>query len=591
MNEKKSHQGKRKTAVPAAGDITTHRRTTAGSGLFGALVVMMSLVAVAGVGGVALLAAGVNPVSLWQPDKLLHWQNYLELSVNPLNVLALTCVGVLVLALLVGSVVSRAVRRASTRAAVAEDMLDMVTSLRLEDGKSWQNPALKAFPPAAVFAAEALGSWRLQESQLKHLAGLEGELRRLLKAVTDGSREGLAGRYDSPAVGDLVDEITQLFDEQTKLTAALSELQERDHERAATIAQSVQEARCWQDAATQNMELQAEGVDHLAGHLNDLVIDIEQAIAAGSSAAFTAFKQNFDEASAAVRKTPAVSADLDELVDKSTKLTFQIAMEVARLGSRGERLAPMSQSLEEVTTEIRQVGEKLRAEVGAQGTLSRSMGKLSGTWKVLVEEVKGAGGARWQAHLQQYGPAASQLSRNMRSMAESCAPQMERLTGLGSRFAHFAGVDFDAHDLSAGNPEIRPTGVFSIEAHTPFVVVEPEPVDSGPHQVADVDPFAVTPPARLEKDPADNSFTRSVDVSSGGLLGGSTAAVGSGAGLDLEVSSSAQQDPFAAEPALPLSEEKVYDLAEFGAVRLADPVVPSGEVIYELSEFGAVQLS
>ena len=37
-----------------------------------------------------------------------------------------------------------------------------------------------------------------------------------------------------------------------------------------------------------------------------------------------------------------------ELVDRGSKLAFQIAMEVARLGPRGERLLPMTQALEEL---------------------------------------------------------------------------------------------------------------------------------------------------------------------------------------------------------------------------------------------------
>ncbi len=36
---------------------------------------------------------------------------------------------------------------------------------------------------------------------------------------------------------------------------------------------------------------------------------------------------------------------MNSLVDRGSKLAFQMAMEVARLGTRGERLLPMTQSL------------------------------------------------------------------------------------------------------------------------------------------------------------------------------------------------------------------------------------------------------
>jgi len=551
------------------------------------------LVAAAGVGAVALMAAGFNPAVLWRPEELMTWRNYMDLSTHPLNILALTCLGVLVLATLVGTMMSKAMGRANNRAVEAEEMLDLVTGLRLENEKSWQSPVLKAFAPAAVFASETLGAWRFQTARLKHFAGFEGELRRLQKALADDSREGLSGRYDNPAVGTLADEMMRYFDERGALQREVAEMRERDEEAADAIAQTVQEARCWQQAMDKNINVQHSGIDHLAGHLNDLVADIERACTEESSAAFAAFRSEFAQARKAAEAAPQVTSSLAGLVEKSTKLTFQINMEVARLGARGERLAPMSQSLEEVTTEIRQIGDKLQAEVGANGTLPASMGKLVQTWGVLEAEVKGAGGARWREHLQQYGPAASQLSRNMDTLLENCAPQAARLTQMGTQFSGYAGVDFDAADFSAGNPDHLPVGVVSLKSHTPFVRSEPAPAAQTPHEMAEVDPFAVTPPVRLTKDPADNSFTRSVDSGTTGFMGTGVANEPAPvAGLEVESSFSAQHNPFSAEPELPAEPEKVYDLAEFGAVRLDAPAADTAdEVIYELSEFGAVLLA
>ena len=48
----------------------------------------------------SLLAVGVNPVTLWQPERLLQWENYFNLQSNPLNILALIFLGVVALTLL-----------------------------------------------------------------------------------------------------------------------------------------------------------------------------------------------------------------------------------------------------------------------------------------------------------------------------------------------------------------------------------------------------------------------------------------------------------------------------------------------------------
>ena len=58
-------------------------------------------------------------------------------------------------------------------------------------------------------------------------------------------------------------------------------------------------------------------------------------------------------------KPEQMGAELNDLVDRGSKLAFKIAMEVARLGPRGERLLPMSQSLEDLTTGFRKAVDAL----------------------------------------------------------------------------------------------------------------------------------------------------------------------------------------------------------------------------------------
>ncbi len=574
---------------------STHGRGIS-SGELGLLFTLSTLVAAAGVGSASLLAFGINPASLWQPEVFITWENYLNLQNNPLNVLALVCVGIVLLTILGSWAIGRAARGASDRTRKAEDMLEKVTTLRLEDESDWQESNFRAYPAAVSFVTETLGAWRLQAARQKHFTGLEGELHRLEKALSDNSRTDIGCKFDSPAVGSLSDEMIRYFDERATSARELDDLRNKDQGASADLVKALQDARCWHQASAQNLGLQGASLDRLAGRFNDFATEVaESSVDPEVVAMFKEVRTELDRLRTASTSTPDVATDLVGLVDQGSKLAFQIAMEVARLGPRGERLGPMSQSLEDLTTDFRKVSGRISADEGPAQMWADDLAEFGSKLAELEAKALSSGNDEWQEQARQFGPAAGQLAQNLADMVQSHAPQAARLTNLGMDFSQFSGAEFDPDDLGAGNPDHAPSGMISLEDRTPFTHDEDPQNEGTIHQPADVDPFSVTPPPHAGKSPQDPSFTSSVGEPAGDIFG-SSMDHSNLPSLELDTSFGEKPDPFAAgtaevaEPALPVDEEKVYDLEAFGALPAdSDDEVLTNEDdgVYELSDFSA----
>lgn len=577
---------------------TGYRGRGISGGELGVLFTFSILVAGAGIGSACLLAVGANPVSLWQPDILLDWQNYFDLEQNPLNVLALICLGVVALTLLGSRAIAKAAGGANKRTRAAEEMLDRVTNLRLENEGPWQDPAFKAFAPAATFVSETLGAWRLQAARQKHFMGIEGELHRLEKALADNSRADLTGRFDNPSVGRLSDGMIRYFDERVALTSEVAGLREKDEAASAEIMQILQDARCWHEASEQNLQLNTAAVGRLSGRLEEVSAEVTKQATADPSEAVAELKTELERMRQAEASTPDSTTVLNDLVDKSSKLAFQIAMEVARLGPRGERLAPMSQALEDLTTEFRSVSDEFNGDSGSDQLWAERLTQLSAKLAGVESALKSDDGGAWREQLQACRPAAAQLASNLADIVESYTPQAERLTNLGTNFSEFSGAAFDPADLSSGNPANPPAGVLAIEGQMPFSDESASGQD-GIHQPADVDPFAVTPPARMAESPGDPSFSSSVGEPEADIFG-SNLEPGEVPKFEIESSFAVSHDPFGAdatpgaEVGLSDTEEKVYDLDDFGATPagVSDlESVADGNEVYDLSDFDAQPLA
>lgn len=546
------------------------------------------LVAGIGVGGAILLAEGVHPSSLWKPQNFLQVDQLLNFADHPLNILYMVALGITFLALLGSYKMAKAATLANDRTRDAETMLDRLTSLSLEKQEDWESQEFKEFPPAEAFVIRVLGAWRLQEARQKRLMGVEGELHRLEKALSTNSRSDLTGRFDSPAVGRLADEMLRYFDARDTAVGNLQEFESRDIENSKEIVSLLQHSRKWNGATLDTLSVQCATLDKLTGDMKELAAHAEKAMAErttteGLTDIVEGIRKDLDK-HAAKGSSDGMGTELNELVDRGSKLAFQIAMEVARLGPRGERLLPMSQSLEDLTTGFRKLADRANDPIGgADGTpgLKIVHKKLETLAALITEDAQGP----WRDitdEVQDFGPATGAISRAMTRLTEGFNQQEDRLVQAGTHLSDMTGAEFDSSSIPRKE---------SSEAPVPSLDVTREaPIKSG-SEPKDLDPFAASGASIL----AGGQVESDPEFSSSVIPG--TDSISSSAGretrvtsLDLEGANSFSlgQDP---APDMPLSddEEKVYDLEDFGAASVEDPAL-EGDQVFDISDFGGVPM-
>ncbi|MBM4130795.1 hypothetical protein FJ250_07170, partial [bacterium] len=339
------------TAVPAAapGGAGAARRAAARRTVtlppWGTYFAMAVILAGVGLGGVALVA-GRAGMPAWGPGDLLDPGKYAAPLQNPVNLFALMSIIVVIVAACGARALNRAMRAIAAERAASERLVEKLTALRLDNEGPWGDAALREHATAGVFAAEILGAWRLQGARLRRLNGVEGELHRVQKALAENAREVLTGRFDSPALGALADELVRFLDAHNADARELAELRRRNDDDAGAIMALIQDARAWHRATLEQIGTQGAALERMSRRLEDL-----GAAAGGGAGAVGGVRA--DALLAEIRRdlagpagTPSPrSAELEDLAAQGGKLAFQIAMEVARLGARGERLKPMSQAL------------------------------------------------------------------------------------------------------------------------------------------------------------------------------------------------------------------------------------------------------
>ncbi len=544
--------------------------TGAGLGLspagLGALFSISTLVAGLGLGGAVLYVGKLDLLSFWNPEGLTKVDQWFNFQVYPMNLLYILVTCVVFLSILGAWAVARSIKQAQTRYESTAQVLDQISALRLDDEEPWQNPSFTNDPRIAAFVAETLGSWRLQMARQKKTAGLEGELRRLQKAMDSKSRDDMVGQYDNPFAGSLADSAVQLFDECEVARNEVKNIRAKDRNESEEILSIVQDARSWNRATREKMGIQGVTVEKLVSQLSELGTLVsqlgdnqDQSQVAAAVADITREVSAWSEGSG----QSEIMVQMNDLVDRGSKLAFQIAMEVARLGTRGERLLPMTQTLEELSNEFRQATAKL-ADDGGDDSQERITARLNQVQARLDKGPDETAGQMTRI-TGQLIPSLNQVSQNLQEVAQNFSHQGDRLIGLGEAISSLTGASFDAESTTAGNPDNPPEGGLNLTQHDPFgSTAEIET------PVADVDPFSgandLLPPTNGE--PEDSGFLTSVTPG-------------------LEDSYSADQ------PVLSQEEEKVYDLGEFGAVRIDEPetAAPDEEKVFDLAEFGAVTLT
>jgi hypothetical protein len=580
---------------------------------WGSIYTASVIVAGVGLGGTALLVTGGAADAAWKPADLFAVQNYLAPASHPLNLVAMLAVVVGVVGALGGRALAKTLRRLEAERAATDRVVDKLTALRLDNEGPWGDAMLRDHPSAGAFVAEVLGAWRLQGARLRRVNGVEGELHRLQKALAENTRDVLTGRFDSPAVGSLADEMTRFLDARNADAKELAELRRRNHEESEAIMALVQEARAWNRSTLEQIGTQGSALERMARRLEDIGATVGQGSTpnAGQAAALLAeIRRDLDTQGAS--RAPRV-AGLDDLAAQGSKLAFQISMEVARLGPRGERLQPMSQSLEELTTSLRQALDgagtaaapaNVGAVIGKIDALSRQLSNVSAA-AVTPEALEEIGRS---------GPIVGRVAANLADVGRRFQAQSERLVKLGESFSELTGAPFDASLPTTGQPEPAAENGLRVIPQDPFcrdtgaraAVVDPFTVDTplaAPpvRPLLSTEPVITAPPAFVhepvfEPEPA---FEPVAENEEDGFVIERAAPVSrmlDNAGGDvtpLELDSilperRVEPDEPAPRPA-PVEAERIYDLAEFGAVRLDE--AQDEDRVHELAEFGAVRVA
>jgi len=595
--------------------VKARKRGGVSGGWLGFMFGTAILVSALGLASAVALLTGVDPLSLWNPSGLTAFDQVINFQDHPQNLLYLVGVGILLLMVLGSAAVARSARSTNARLATAEDMLAKVTALRLENEDAWAPPAFKADPECASFVAETLGSWRMQQSRQKRLLGLEGELHRLSKSVADGTSAGPAGRFDNPAVGAVSDEFTRLMDELASAHKIAEEAVNKDQDTAESTMELLQDARTWNHATLDSLGVQGAALEQVAQKVGLLAAKVSEASegSGGQQGLVDDLKALADQpGGGTVQGAAAAAAELDQLVEKGSKLAFQIAMEVARLGQRGERLLPMTKALEGLTTSFRQAAAGLKTE--DEGTPPSDTGKADGL-EAVIARLETNAQTNW-AELGQLaaelGPRAGNVSEGLGDLADGFNLQEDRLRHLGSRLSDLTGLEFKAEDLKAGRADNPPEGSLKLASSDPFAIDAP-----GKTSAPEVDPFlssTVELPGEPDGSP-DDVFTTSESAARDSIFGDAPDPVIEPVAepepapvVDIvpeapempEVSE--VESPQAAPPVegfssgsfgdieLSAEEEKVYDLADFDAVRIDTEEASDTDRIYDLSEFGAVRV-
>lgn len=556
------------------------RRGISAVGL-GFLFTTSVLVAGVGVGGAILLAEGVHPASLWQPQNLLQFDQLLNFADHPLNILYMVTMGIVFLALLGSYKMSKAAVEANARTHDAEDMLDRLTALSLEKQEEWQSEQFNEYPAAEAFVVRALGAWRLQETRQKRLMGVEGELHRLEKALKKNSRSDLTGRFDHPAVGSLSDEMIRYFDAKDTAVRKLEEYENKDQGNNSEITGILQESRVWNGSTLDHLGVNCTALDKLAGQMDNLARHLETTPnEAGSTEGMTdiieGIRQDIAGQSSGGMATSRTVSELNDLVDRGSKLAFKIAMEVARLGPRGERLLPMSQSLEDLTTGFRELADRVndRGNGNPKTPEMSSAYKKLETLSALITQDDQSQWSDMADEVHGFGPLASRISGKITRMVDGFNEQEDRLVRLGTIYAEITGMEFDSSAIPRTAPveELVPT--LNISNRKPMTrSVKPSLAP------APASPFAAAGRSILSTDVGSENS----DFSSSLLPE-----------LELPSVETAADPEVSVDMPLSPDEEKVYDLEDLGATSAAEmDTGPSEEAdeVFELSSFGATPMA
>jgi hypothetical protein len=623
----------------------------------GALVFLLVLLAGLLLGTGLLTATGAAPEALLDVSGFQDPLTIGDLRSHPVNAFWLAAAVVLAAAALAAVAVERRLRDLRETVVHQEAVLDAVRNLDAENPDSWRDEQLQDDPDLAAVTSGLVGHLNLQQAKLSRYVGLEGELHRLEKAMAEESTADLAATWENPAAGSLADQASRLLAAREEAARQTRAAQEVAGDQGTDLVSGLREAQLWSGQTREQMGQHGAVLERLARQLARLGEQLpqdggDQARRERLQQALAAVQQELAGVPARTAEEAPTASALGVLVERASRLAFQIAMEVARLGAKGERLLPLTQDLEELTTELRAAADTGAADGPADDPRDRALEAIRGRIAELDPAALGpAPDTEAAAAVDALTPDVQRTAGGLAQLAQGCADQARRLEALLRLAGEVTGVDPDAADppadgglpverfdpfASSDQPQDDPLmadpfasssggSIFDAGeqsgdfAHTVLPGDEdrllggatPEPASAEPASAEPASAGQATPePAVTDPAPPD-----------GGVLGPGTFDPGAGTRADTAARQDpgpagpdpdpdpdlAMPDPFAAPSAsradsgpeapggsepLPSEPEKVYDLSEFDAVRLTTaPGAADEERIYDLTELGAERIT
>ncbi|MEZ4386687.1 MAG: hypothetical protein R3D98_03770 [Candidatus Krumholzibacteriia bacterium] len=562
-------------------------RRRAGGG--GALCFLLVLLAGLTLGTGLLTATGATPESLLDFSGFTDPLTIGDFRSHPINAFWLAAAVTLVAATLAAVAVERRVKGLAGSAEADALKLAAVMRLDPDQPETFQQEELQDDPELASVVSNLFGHYNLQQAKLMRYVDLEGELHRLEKAVADASLGQLSGNWENPAAGSLADQIVRVLSASQEAGLQSGQRLKTLEQEGPDLVTGLRDARSWNAATLDQLNHQLASADRLARHLGKLV---EQAPADDQrNRQLDRLRQALQAVQDELANLPARGAErrrdpgapLTTLVERASRLAFQIAMEVARLGAKGERLLPLTQDLEELTTELRR-GADTPGKDGQDDPRERALDAVRGRLAELDPSVLADLGASSMASVvQQAAPLAGQTAASLSQLARGFNVQTARLSQLLNVAGDLTGLDTGGE----GDPEAGPGAGLAVDQFDPF----------GSERL---------PETGLVADPFASSGGSIFDAATQAGFGGEFSQVVLPGQDDAHASATATPDlapaavpepaataaPGAAVTGVPAEAEKIYDLSEFAAQRLpAEASAAAEEQVYDLSEFDAVKIS
>ncbi len=472
--DKRADKSEPAASAPVEPPTKPRRRASrhAGGGLGGLAATLVVLGALPLAAGLYFALQG-SYTTLLDFEGLTNPANWSDLAAHPATAFWLGAAATMLLAILAGVAVGVRARRAARAARETRDVLRIVGALDLEDAKSWQDPCLQAHPDLAAFSEKTMGAFRLQQAKLSRYIGLEGELHRLGRALSQASKADLEGEWDSPTVGTVADEALRLLVESVRLRDELAAKERVSADQGPELVEGLHEARSWNSATLDQVNLQGATLERLAKKLakvaeTDARATDEVRHASRLRQVLAAIGQELSEVPArSARGAQAASPDrLTRLVDRASKLAFQIAMEVARLGSKGERLLPMTQDLEELTTELRGLAGDAGLDNDAPDPAVRAVENIRGRLAEVPPEAATPAASDGSPALAELAPSARSAAEALMQVSRGFNTQTARLEALVDLASKLTGIDAPAP--TTANPKGEPGNGLLVDCFDPF---------------------------------------------------------------------------------------------------------------------------